>query len=260
MGKERRHTAYAQAPPLPLASISRALNRNANLLSSLVHVLNNFLALHLNVRDSRFLLHNQCLHILEQLSELNHLLLNLLDSLVSVLHSVKSRSALASSIALEQSLREDLLVRGILHSLANFSFRSIWSNNAVLASHLLLQPLSERGVHGLVFLDCSLKLTVNFAKLRCILGRSGLALLLDRFDSASEVAVHGHRLGGNGIELSVGLAVGGGIGVIERALLKLGKVSEVLFDRVDAFVDFTQLVENCIGISSSLRGVAGSAC
>ena len=79
------HTGDAQADPLLLPCRSRLDDCLIQLLVSLVEVLDRVLGLRVNVLNSGLLLHNGCLHVLEELGELDHLALDLLDGFVSAL-------------------------------------------------------------------------------------------------------------------------------------------------------------------------------
>ena len=75
-----------EAPPLLPARTASLLDSTTNLGVGLDDVFVDFLALLLNVLDERFLLLDDLIEVLEQLCELDHLLLNLLDGLVTLLH------------------------------------------------------------------------------------------------------------------------------------------------------------------------------
>lgn len=220
-------------------------------------MLHDLLALHLNVGDCGLLLHHQRLHVLEQLRELDHLRLDLLDGRVPVLDCAQRRAALTPPVALQQRLREDLLVGCVLDGLAHLLLRRLRAHDAVLARHLLLELLPEGRVHALVVLDGGLQLAIDLADLRGVLGRARVGLLLDGLDARGEVAVHGHGLRGDGVELAVGAALGRRVGVIEGALLEGREVVEAALDLVDAAIDLATLVEDVVGVSlaAKLRAV-----
>lgn len=190
------------------------------MLSPLIEVLLHLLTLLLNHRDRVLLLHNQRLHILEQLRQLNHLRLDLLDRFVAVLHVAERLARLAAAIALEESLAENLLVGGILDGLAHLGLGSLRPDNPVLTRHLRLELLAEVALNVLVLVDGGLELAVNLSELWRVLGAAGLGLLLERLDARGEAAVHGHRLGAHRVELAVSRALLAGVGVVEGALLE----------------------------------------
>lgn len=178
---------------------------------------------------------------------------------MAVLDGVQRSAALATAVALEQGLGKDLLVGGVLDGLAHLLLGGIRAHDAVLAGHLVLQLLPEGRIHALVLLDGGLELAVDLADLRGVLGRAGVGLLLEGADAAGEVAVHGHGLGGDGVELTVGGALFGGVGVVEGALLEDGEVAQAILDSVDAIIDIAALVQDVVGVVllSELGAVGG---
>lgn len=116
-------TRDTKADPLLLACSTRSVDGHADLLVTLVQVINHLLALLLNLSDSRLLLHDQRVHILEQLGELYHLLLNLDQRIVAILHRAQRGTSTALAIAVHERLLENLAVRaGILHRGTDFLF------------------------------------------------------------------------------------------------------------------------------------------
>lgn len=90
--------ADEQAPPLLPVASTRADNRRANLLVTLCYVLADFLALLLNVGDQRLLLLHDLVKVLEELSKLNHLTLNVLNGLVALLDIAEGGAGLAAAV------------------------------------------------------------------------------------------------------------------------------------------------------------------
>lgn len=78
-------TANEQAPPLLAVSAPCLLDSTANLSVGLDNVGVDFLALLLDVLNEGFLLHDDLVQVLEQLCQLDHLSLDLLDGLVALL-------------------------------------------------------------------------------------------------------------------------------------------------------------------------------
>lgn len=111
--------------------------------------------------DGNFLLDDQGVHILEQLGELNHLLLNLDKGGVTVLDSAESGAGAALAVTLHKGLLEDLATGGVLDGSLNLSFAGIGANNTVLASHLILGALSELRLNLLVLLDGRLEAAID---------------------------------------------------------------------------------------------------
>lgn len=247
-----------EAVPLLAVTCLRALDGRANVHSPLIEVLRHLLALLLNQGHRVLLLHHKRLHVLEQLRQLNHLRLDLLDRRVAVLHVGERLARLPAAIALEQGLAEDLLV-GILDRIAHLGLGRIGADNPVLAGHLRLQLLAEVALDVLVLVDGGLELAVHLAELRRVLGAAGLGLLLDRLDARCEAAVHGHRLAAHRVELGVGRALLARIRVVERALLEHADRLQVALDGVDAFVNLAALVQDGVGVllAAELLAVLG---
>ena len=217
------------------------------MLSPLIEILLHLLSLLLNHRNRILLLHHQRLHILEQLRQLNHLRLDLLDRRVAILHIAQRLVRLPTTTALQQRLAEHLL-RRILYRLAHLRLRSIRADNLILPRHLRLQLLAEVALDVLVLVDGSLELTIHLPELRRVLGAARLGLLLERLDARREAAVHGHCLRAHGVELAVRRALLAGIRVVERALLEHADGVQVALDGVDAFVDLAALVEDGVRV------------
>lgn len=74
-----------EAPPLLAVAAAGFLNGSTNLVVPLYNVVVNLLALLLNVGNKRLLLLDNLVEVLEQLSKLNHLTLDILDSFVALL-------------------------------------------------------------------------------------------------------------------------------------------------------------------------------
>lgn len=109
-------TADEQAPPLLPVAGARLLDGAANLLVALHHVVVHLLALLLNVLHQRLLLHDDVVEVLEQLRELHHLALDLLDGLVALLDIPEARLGLAAAVRVQQ-LRCTLAARTCILSL-----------------------------------------------------------------------------------------------------------------------------------------------
>lgn len=97
-GVRYRLTNDAQADPLLSPGRSRLVNGLVELLVSFIQVYDGILGFVVDVLYRGFLLNDGSFHVLEQLCELNHLSLDLLDGLVSALHSAQCRLRLPSSI------------------------------------------------------------------------------------------------------------------------------------------------------------------
>jgi hypothetical protein len=83
--------ADEKAPPLLATSAARFCDGSADLCVRLDDVLVNLLALLLDILDKRLLLHDNLIKVLEELCELDHLLLNLLNGFVALLDIAEGR-------------------------------------------------------------------------------------------------------------------------------------------------------------------------
>lgn len=253
-------TADTQAPPLLLAGLARGVHGHANLLVTLVEVLDNLLALLLDLRDGGLLLDDEDVHVLEELGQLDHLLLNLLQGSLAVLDGRQHGVGLLLATGLHDGLLENLGTgTGILHSLTDLALVGVGAHNAVLTGHLVLGALAELGLDLLVLLDGALQAAVDAADLRRVLGRLAFGGGLDLADAVCEGAVLGHRLGGEGVELAGGGGVRGGVCVGECSLLQHAELVEVLLDLVDALVDGSALVQDRVRVGglAEAAGVLG---
>lgn len=152
------------------------------------------------------MLHNQRVHVLEELGQLHHLLLNLDESGVSVLDGTQGGAGAALAIALHQGLAEDLASGSVLDGGANFVLSGIGAHDAVLAGHLVLGALAELRLDLLVLGDGGLETAVDAADLGLVLGAVGLGVGLDHAHALRQAAVEGHCVSGEVVELAVGLA------------------------------------------------------
>lgn len=80
-----------QAPPLLAVPAARLLDRAANLGVCLNHVVVDLLALLLDIGHERLLLLHNLVEVLEELGELNHLALDVLDGFVALLDVAEGR-------------------------------------------------------------------------------------------------------------------------------------------------------------------------
>lgn len=255
--RDGRRTNDEQTPPLLPPRRLGTLDTRLQLLVPLLHIVNDLLTLGLDIHHGRLLLHHQDIHILEQLRQLDHLALDLLDGLVPALHGIQGGSGLSLSVALQQGLAEDLLLRRVLDRLLHLLLRGVGPHDAVLSRHLRLQLAAEVGLDVLVLVDGRLELAIRLANLRRVARTPRLGLRLDGLDAAGEVAVHGHGVRTQGVELPVRGRLGAAVGVVEGALLEHAEAREVLLDGLDALVDGAAFVEDGIGVlGSAAKGAA----
>jgi hypothetical protein len=97
-----KHTDYAQADPLLPASSPCLLDGSVELSVSFPYIFGNFFAFLFDLGDSRFLLDNQGLEVLEELGQLHHLLFDFLDILMSSPDILCDPRCFATSIALDK--------------------------------------------------------------------------------------------------------------------------------------------------------------
>lgn len=90
--------ANKQAPPLLPVARARTDNRSADLLVTLGDVVADFFALLLNVGDEGLLLLHDLVEVLEELGELDHLALNVLDGIVALLDVAQGGVGLAAAV------------------------------------------------------------------------------------------------------------------------------------------------------------------
>ncbi|KAI6769781.1 hypothetical protein HG530_004410 [Fusarium avenaceum] len=216
------------ADPLLLACLAGSVDSNSNLLVTLVKVLDDFLALLLDLSNSGLLLNDECVHVLEQLGQLDHLLLNLDKSLVTVLNSAQGSTSTTLAVALHHGLAEDLTTSGVLNSSLNLLLRSVGAHNTVLASHLVLGSLSELRLNLLVLSNGGLEAAVNTER---------------------------HGVSGKRVKLTAGSAGARAVGVIESSLLDHTELLEVLLNSVDSAVNVATFVKNSVGVLAKTAGV-----
>lgn len=243
-----QHTNNTKANPLLLPGSSGGCDGHGNLLVTLIEVIDNLLALLLNLYNGGILLDDQGVEILHQLEQLRHLLLNLEQLLVAVLDSAQCRTSTALPVALHESLAEDLAVTSAVNRGLNLLFRSLGANNTILAAHLLLDSGLELGLDSLVLGDDGLDLAIDSVHVAAVHSTSAFGLGLDGTHPVGESAVDGHGLGGKGIQLAVGLAGRGAVDIAEDSGLKDFDLFQVAFDLTDAVADVAALVADGVGV------------
>jgi hypothetical protein len=177
---------------------------------------------------------------------------------VAVLDSAESSARAALAIALHERLLEDLTTTGgVLDGSANLLLRSIGAHNTVLTGHLVLGALAELRLDLLVLLDGGLEATVDPTDLGAVPWARCIRAGLDLANTVGEGTVESHGLGGEGVELAVGLARGRAVGIVEGTLLDHAELLQVLFDGVDTTVDVAALVQDGIGVAVGRTSVVG---
>ena len=97
-----KHTDYAQTNPLLPASSPCFLDGPVELSVAFPYIFGNLFALLFDLGDSRFLLDDQGLEVLEELGQLHHLLFDFLDILMSSPDILCNPCCFATSIALDK--------------------------------------------------------------------------------------------------------------------------------------------------------------
>ena len=246
-----QHTSDAQADPLVLAGPLGGYDGGADLLVALIEVLDDLLALLLDLRDLHLLLDDERVHVLEELGQLDHLLLDALQGGLAVLHGAEDGAGLALAAALHHGLLEDLAAaadRGVLDGLAHLRLGRLRPHDAVLPRHLVLRLLTEGRLDLLELLDGLLEAAVDAAHLARVAGLLGVALRLDRAHPVRQAAVHAHRLGRERVDLAARRRAAA-LGLVERPVLQHLQLPQVALDAVDALVDAPALVEDGVGVA-----------
>jgi hypothetical protein len=199
-------TNNAKADPLLLASLARSVDGSDNLLVALAEIVDNLVALLLNLGNGLILLDNHSLKILKELGEPKHIALNLGQLAVAVLDSAQDSLRLAAAIRLHEGLAKDLAGR-VLDGGAHLVVRGFWAHDAELAFHLLAHPVPELRLEHLELVHDLAKTEVDTLDVRAVFGAFGVGLALDAAQSVRQRSVLLHRLGDEGFELERGLAV-----------------------------------------------------
>lgn len=247
-------TNDTEADPLLLASLPGSVDSDADLLVTLVQVVNHLLALLLNLRNGSFLLDDQGVHILEQLRELVHLLLDLEQSLVTVLNGTEGSTSAALAVTLHHGLLEHLAIARVLDSSTHFVLGGVRADNAVLTGHLVLRTLAELRLDLLVRGDGGLEIAVDAPNVRAVLGGAGVRVGLDLANTLGQGTVGCHGLGRERVELAIGRAGLGAVGIVEGTLLQHAKLFKVALYALNAAINITALVQDSVGVGVADRG------
>jgi hypothetical protein len=100
-----------QAPPLLAIAAARRGDCGANLLVAFCDILADLLTLLLNVGDEGLLLLHDLVEVLEELGELNHLALDVLDGFVALLDVAQGGAGLAAAVGAEKLMKMSAIVR-----------------------------------------------------------------------------------------------------------------------------------------------------
>jgi hypothetical protein len=94
--------ANEQAPPLLAVARARTDDCGANLLIAFHDIVVDFFGLGLDARNLGFLLLHDLVKVLEELGQLDHLALNVLDRGVALLHVTEAGAGLAAAVGAEE--------------------------------------------------------------------------------------------------------------------------------------------------------------
>lgn len=239
--------ADEQAPPLLSPCRPSLFCSDAQVLISLNHVSISLLGLFLDVLDERLLLDNDGVQVLEELRQFHHGPLNLLNCIMALLHVAEGGLCLSSAVCVEQGLLEYLCVASRFCGLSDLSLASIWVDDEVLSSLLLLHVFPELALDRLEVVDCLADTTVQSIDLGFVTWLASVWLRLDTLDSLGQRTVCTHDVGAHGVDLLVCGTVSGS----ELALDAL-KIVQTSVELVNCAADFTTRVEDGIGIA---RGI-----
>jgi len=107
----------------------------------------------LNVLYQRLLLNNDRIQVLEQLRQLDHRLLDLLDRVVALLYVAERALSLAATVGLHECLLKDLRVAACFGSFPELGLGCVWTDDLVLAALLGLDFGAEGGLGLLELID-----------------------------------------------------------------------------------------------------------
>jgi len=166
--------ADTKAVPLLSPGGSGLCGGNVEVLVCLNHIRLRFFGLFLDVHDHGLLLHDNCVQILEQLCQLSHCTLDLLDSIVALANICQCALGLATAVRVKECLLEDLGIGAGLGGLDDFLLGGIRVDDEVLTTLLLLDFLAELRLYGLVVVDCFANTAVQGIDLSFVARVSGL--------------------------------------------------------------------------------------
>lgn len=144
----------------------------------------------------RLLLDDDSVKIDDHVCELGHLLFNLEELLVAVLHFVQDSPGLSLAVALHHGLLEDLLPtsRHILDGGTDLANVGVGAHDTILTLHLALHLLAVGSLELLVLLNPLLQLTIEAIDLAAVV--LGLPIALQLLESLDKPPVVGHSFGG----------------------------------------------------------------
>lgn len=239
-------TDNAAANPLLLAGAPDSVDGRVQFYICLLKVFLCLFDVLVDLLHHGCLLDNDSVEIDNQGGQLVHLLLDLEQLLVSVLHLVQDSAGLALAVALHHGLLEDLATatsRHVINSSAHLALWCVWAHDEVLSFHLLLHLVTVGSLELLVLLNSVLQLAIETVNLAPV--ALGLGVALEFPQSLDEAPVAGHGFGRELVELARG--AGACVGLVECAILEHPELFEVLVDGVDTVSDISYLVQRIGG-------------
>jgi hypothetical protein len=236
-----------KADPLLFARSPGTYDRTVDLHIALLQVLVRVHGLCLDILHHRLLLHDNSVQILEQLLQLEHGLLDLLDGGMALTDVGECTLSLTATIRVHESLLEDLGIRAFARSFLNLLLGRIGPDNEELSALLLLHVLSELALHLLVRVDGLANATVQGVDLGLVPGVLRLVARLDTLHTVGKSAVAAHDICAEGVDFLARVARRGD--ELTLAALEGGKTGLEVVDRA---ADGAAVVEDGIGVCGVL--------
>ena len=245
-------TADTKTDPLLLPRGTSAINGFADVLVARDEMRVRLLSLLLDILHQRLLLHDDRIQVLEQLLQLDHGALDLLDGIVALLHIAQSGLRLASTIRIEECLLEYLRIAAVHGGFPDLGLVGFGVDDQVLPALLLLHFFPELALLRLVRVDRLPYPAVQRVDLWLVHGLLRFSLALDSLHAVGQAAVAGHDVGAHGVDL----LVCGAIAAHEAALHAL-EVCQAVLEVVDGATDCAALVEDGVRVAALGYGSGG---
>jgi hypothetical protein len=235
--------ADTKADPLLFACGACTHDRTVNLHVALLQVLVCIHGLCLDVLHHRLLLHDDSVQILEQLLQLEHSLLDLLNGGVTLADVRERTLSLTATIRVHERLLEDLGIRAFACSFLDLLLCRIGPDNEELSALLFLNILPELALNLLVRVDGLANAAVQGVDLGLVPRVLGVVARLDALHAVGKSAVAAHDICAEGIDFFARVARRGD--ELTLATLEGGKTGLEVVDRA---TDGAAVVEDGIGV------------
>ena len=239
--------ADTKADPLLFARSACAHDRAVDLHVALLQVLVCVHGLCLDVLHHGLLLHDNGVQILEQLLQLEHSLLDLLDSGMALADVRERTLSLTAAIRVHERLLEDLGIRAFTSGFLNLLLGRIGPDNEELSALLFLHVLPELALNLLVRVDGLANATVQGVDLGLVPWVLRLVARLDTLHTVGKSAVAAHDICAEGVDFFARVARRGD--ELTLAALEGGKTGLEVVDRA---ADGAAIVEDSIGVCGVL--------